>query len=29
MHYELWVNSNSLPKRADFTDALVNDAVVM
>ncbi|HLG40503.1 MAG TPA: DUF1800 domain-containing protein, partial [Chitinophagaceae bacterium] len=23
MHYELWVNSNSLPKRADFTDALV------
>lgn len=28
MHYELWVNSNSLPKRADFTDALVNDAVV-
>jgi uncharacterized protein (DUF1800 family) len=28
MHYELWVNSNSLPKRADFTDALVNDAVL-
>ena len=28
MHYELWVNSNSLPKRADFTDALVNDTVV-
>jgi uncharacterized protein (DUF1800 family) len=28
MHYELWVNSNSLPKRADFIDALVNDAVV-
>jgi uncharacterized protein (DUF1800 family) len=28
MHYELWVNSNSLPKRADFTDGLVNDAVV-
>lgn len=28
MHYELWVNSNSLPKRADYTDALVNDAVV-
>lgn len=28
MHYELWVNSNSLPKRADFTDALVNDNVV-
>lgn len=28
MHYELWVNSNSLPRRADFTDALVNDAVI-
>jgi uncharacterized protein (DUF1800 family) len=28
MHYELWVNSNSLPKRADFTDGLVNDAVI-
>jgi uncharacterized protein (DUF1800 family) len=28
MHYELWVNSNSLPKRADFTDALVNDTVI-
>lgn len=28
MHYELWVNSNSLPKRADYTDALVNDSVV-
>jgi uncharacterized protein (DUF1800 family) len=28
MHYELWVNSNSLPRRADFTDALVNDSVV-
>ena len=28
MHYELWVNSNSLPKRADFTDALINDAVI-
>ncbi len=28
MHYELWVNSNSLPKRADFTDALVEDAVI-
>lgn len=28
MHYELWVNSNSLPKRADFTDALVNDSVI-
>lgn len=28
MHYELWVNSNSLPRRADYTDALVNDAVI-
>ncbi len=28
MHYELWVNSNSLPKRADFTDGLINDAVI-
>lgn len=28
MYYELWVNSNSLPKQADFTDALVNDQVV-
>ena len=28
MHYELWVNSNSLPRRADFTDALVNDNVI-
>jgi hypothetical protein len=28
MHYELWVNSNSLPKRADFTDELVNDGVL-
>jgi uncharacterized protein (DUF1800 family) len=28
MYYELWVNSNSLPKRADFTDALVADSVV-
>jgi len=28
MNYELWVNSNSLPKRADYTDALVNDSVV-
>ncbi|MBI5371234.1 MAG: DUF1800 domain-containing protein [Sphingobacteriales bacterium] len=28
MHYELWVNSNSLPKRADFTDALVTDSVI-
>lgn len=28
MHYELWVNSNSLPKRADFTDGLVNDSII-
>jgi uncharacterized protein (DUF1800 family) len=28
MHYELWVNSNSLPRRADFTDNLVNDDVI-
>ena len=28
MFYELWVNSNSLPKQADYTDALVNDAVI-
>ncbi|MBL7742920.1 MAG: DUF1800 domain-containing protein [Chitinophagaceae bacterium] len=28
MHYELWVNSNSLPRRADFTDALVDDSVI-
>lgn len=28
MHYELWVNSNSLPKRADYTDALINDNVL-
>ncbi len=28
MFYELWVNSNSLPRRADFTDGLVNDAVI-
>ncbi len=28
MHYELWVNSNSLPRRADFTDALVTDKVI-
>lgn len=28
MHYELWVNSNSLPKRADFTDGLINDSVI-
>lgn len=28
MHYELWVNSNSLPKRADYTDSLINDNVL-
>lgn len=28
MHYELWVNSNSLPRRADYTDALINDEVI-
>jgi uncharacterized protein (DUF1800 family) len=28
MYYELWVNSNSLPKRADYTDGLVSDGVL-
>jgi uncharacterized protein (DUF1800 family) len=28
MYYELWVNSNSLPKRADYTDALVSGSVI-
>lgn len=28
MNYELWVNSNSLPRAADFTDALVSDKVI-
>ena len=28
MHYELWVNSNSLPRRAAYTDALITDDVV-
>jgi hypothetical protein len=28
MHYELWVNSNSLPRRADYTDLLVTDSVI-
>ncbi len=28
MHYELWVNSNSLPRRADYTDSLINDDVL-
>ena len=25
MYYELWVNSNSLPRRANYTDALIDD----
>jgi uncharacterized protein (DUF1800 family) len=25
MYYELWVNSNSLPKRANYTDTLISD----
>lgn len=28
MYYELWVNSNSLPRRANFTDSLVDDNIV-
>jgi uncharacterized protein (DUF1800 family) len=28
MHYELWVNSNSLPKRADYTDGLISDEIL-
>lgn len=28
MFYELWVNSNSLPRRADFTDKMIGDGVV-
>lgn len=28
MFYELWVNSNSLPRRANFTNDLVDDAVI-
>ncbi|MCZ2460965.1 MAG: DUF1800 domain-containing protein [Chitinophagales bacterium] len=28
MFYEIWVNSNSLPKRADFTDALVDGNII-
>ncbi len=28
MYYELWVNSNSLPRRANFTDRLVDDNVI-
>lgn len=28
MHYELWVNSNSLPKRARYTDSLVDEDIL-
>jgi hypothetical protein len=28
MYYELWVNSNSLPRRANFTDSLVDDDII-
>ena len=28
MNYELWVNSNSLPRRADYTDSLISDNVL-
>lgn len=28
MYYELWVNSNSLPRRANFTDNLVDGSIV-
>ncbi len=28
MYYELWVNSNTLPRRAAFTDALIEDGLV-
>jgi uncharacterized protein (DUF1800 family) len=28
MYYELWVNSNSLPRRADYTNTLVSDNVI-
>ena len=28
MHYELWVNSNSLPIRANYTDALISDNMI-
>ena len=28
MNYELWVNSNSLPRRADYTDSLVNESII-
>lgn len=28
MFYELWIHSNSLPKRAKYTDSLVDDGIV-
>jgi len=28
MYYELWVNSNSLPRRANYTDSLIGDNVL-
>jgi uncharacterized protein (DUF1800 family) len=28
MFYELWVNSNSLPRRADFTDNMIGEGLV-
>lgn len=28
MHYELWVNSNSLPRRANYTDGLIEDNIL-
>jgi uncharacterized protein (DUF1800 family) len=28
MFYELWVNSNSLPRRADFTDRMIDQGIV-
>jgi uncharacterized protein (DUF1800 family) len=28
MFYELWVNSNSLPKRANYTDGLIGDSML-
>ncbi len=28
MHYELWVNSNSLPRRANYTNALINSNMI-
>ncbi len=28
MYYELWVNSNSLPKRANYTNALISDSML-